>query len=232
MNCLILDDEESGRFMVEHHVTKHFPEIKVIHTASSIEEATQRCQTTYYDLVFLDIQLKGATGFDFIESHPLLTAEIIIVTAYDEYALKAIQSNALYYLLKPIQINEFKKGVNRALEKIASRSPRFTSDGLFIPGENSIERVLFDQILYIQSSGSYTTFYLENKTVLSSKNIGFHEQQLPAQQFVRTHHSYIVNIKKVAQVNKGRTGELILTNKQIIPISQRKISFVLEKLNQ
>lgn len=232
MNCLILDDEAPGRFMVQHHVQKYFPEIIGIHLASSIEEALDIINQHTIDLAFLDIQLKGETGFDFLELLPDVTFEVIFVTAYDEYALKAIQQNALYYLLKPLQVSEFKKGVERAIQKIKKENTPVERECIFIHGENVIERVLFDDILFIQSSGSYTTFYLENKEVLSSKNIGFHEQQLPPHQFIRTHHSFIVNLRKVSLINKGRNGELILSNQQVIPISQRRISFVMEKLNQ
>lgn len=229
ISCLIIDDEEAGRMLVKEQLNRHFPSITKIKMAASIHDALQLIKKENIDLVFLDIHLKGVNGFTFLSGVPERTFEVIFVTAYDEYALKAIQENALYYLLKPIDRKEFIKGVEKALEVIHKKK-EMDDHLIYLSGEHKMEAVAYSEILCIQSSGAYSTFHLEHKSVVTSKNIGYYESVLPPSLFIRTHHSFIVNIQKIQGIVKKRSGEIILSNNQSIPISQRKLPAVLSRL--
>ena len=230
INCLIIDDEEAGRFFVRQKLNTFYPAIQHIYTAKSLSEAQAVVKKIPVDLVFLDIQLKGVSGFEFLARNPDRTFDVIFVTAYDEFALKAIQQNVLYYLLKPIMDDEFQKGVNKALAQIELRR-KANTNVVYIPGHNAIETIAFDDIYYIQSSGSYSNFQLTSRTIVATKNLGFYEELLPDTIFIRNHHSYIVNTHKIKEVIRGRSGEILLKNNQRIPISQRKLAHVMSKLN-
>lgn len=229
INCLIIDDEEAGRFFVRQKLNSFYPEIMHIYSANSLSEAQTVLKKIPIDLVFLDIQLKGVSGFELLARNPDRNFEVIFVTAYDEFALRAIQESASYYIMKPIQNEEFKKGVDKAISNI--REKRKTEQNvLYINSDSAIEAIPFHEIYFIKSSGSYSLFQLKDRSILSTKNLGFYEQLLPDTFFIRSHHSYIVNAQKIKQIIRGRSGEILLKNDIRIPISQRKLANVMNKL--
>lgn len=230
INCLIIDDEEADRFFVKQQLNTFYPDIQHIYSARSLSEAQAVVKKIPVDLVFLDVQLKGVSGFEFLVRNPDRTFEVIFVSAYDKFALKAIQFNATYYILKPIQNDEFQKGVNKALTQIEARR-REKKNVIYIPGSNAIETMAFDDIYCIQSSGAYSNFHLKNTSILATKNLGYYEELLPEDIFIRNHHSYIVNTHKIKEIIRGRSGEILLKNNQRIPISQRKLTAVMNKLH-
>lgn len=231
INCLIIDDEEAGRFFVRKKLNSFYPNIKHIYDAESLSDAQAILKQYPIDLVFLDIQLKGVSGFDFLARNPNRSFKVIFVTAYDEFALKAIQEDTVYYILKPIQNDQFKKGVDKALGQIMV-SRQADENVVYISSNNRLEAIPFDEIYFIQSSGAYSNFQLENRVILSAKNLGFYEKNLPKNIFIRNHHSYIVNTQKITQIFKTRSGEILLKNGKRIPISQRKMTAVVEHLQR
>jgi two-component system LytT family response regulator len=223
IKCIIVEDEIAGQIILKKILKDKFPEINVLCVVDNVDEAVLQINDKKPDLVFMDVQIKGGTGFDVLKSIESSNIEIIFVTSYEEYAISAINENASYYLLKPISQNEFKIGVEKILERMKQHkiltSILVSSKGLQIP-------MSLDFIFFLESQGSYTYINSESEKFVSPKNLGYYEKTLPPKQFIRTHHSFLVNIQKVEKIIKGRSGTLIMKNGIEIPISQRRIGLL------
>jgi two-component system LytT family response regulator len=237
MRTIIIEDELLTRNMIINYV-KANPYLEFIGDAGTVSEGIILANACKPDLLLLDIQLKDGMSFEILEKIKYKT-KVIFITAYQEFALKALKLGALDYILKPIDFNE----LNQIIEKIAKEQPQLqelqeTQNHLKGKGSKiilkSIEGIYvvhFEDIIYCQSNGSYTVFCLKNnKTIMMSKNIKEYENILPEAQFVRCHNSFIVNINEVEQIN--RDNDVLLRNGERIPISIRKKEKLIEMLEK
>lgn len=229
INCLIIDDSETGRRILQRKLEQLYTNFNLLQSCGTIAEARKILESHEFDLVFLDIKLENENGFDLLNYFPDRNFEIIFVTAHDQYALKAIQQEAAYYVLKPIEDEELVKGVNMVIGRI-QESKRKVSRSIMIQSDSSSLRVYFSDIVYIQADGAYSHIHLLNKKIVTSKNIGYYEGLLPDETFVRTHNSFIVNVNHIKQISKSRSPEIILLNEKTIPVSQRKAPLLNQKL--
>lgn len=232
MNCVIIEDEIAGQEILKYKLNKFFPEIKIIKIIESKDEAIIFLNQHHNEInfIFLDIQLKGGTGIEVIEACSFLqNLNIIFTTAYEKYALDAFHFNAAHYLLKPINDVDFQE----AIQRIYKRN-NFTSQTSFltIPNRNEYFKIQLKEVLYFKSDGSYTEIFTEQKKIISSKNMGDIEKILPESNFVRVHHSYIINIEKIEHVEKGRTGFVKLIEGTKVPISQRKMPDLINRIKK
>ncbi|WP_430406196.1 LytR/AlgR family response regulator transcription factor [Fluviicola sp.] len=221
INCVIVEDEIAGQQILLNKLKTHFPECEVLAIIDNKVEAIQFINANpSIDLVFLDVQIKGGTGIDVLSSIENKTFEAIFVTAFDQYAIDALNASASYYLLKPIRDETFKKGVSLVLSKINKSS---VSNTLLIPYKGSYNSIKYDDIIYFESDGAYTNVITKHERILSSKNLGYYEKILPKEQFKRSHHSYVVNVKHMELLIKSRTGILRMITGKEIPIAQRRM---------
>ncbi len=221
IKCLIVEDEQAGQQILLRKLATLYPECNVLSIIDNKDEAVQFITNNEVDLVFLDVQIIGGTGLDVLQECQKRNFETIFITAYDNFAISALNENASYYLLKPIMDEEFSKGMSSVLEKIkATKSPT----KILIPNKGVYLPINLVDILYFESDGAYTYVVTSEERVLSSKNIGYYEKSLPNDIFKRPHHSYIVNIDKIHLFKKGRSGLLIMQNEKEIPVSQRKMN--------
>ena len=230
INCVIVEDEFAGQQMLTHKLKTLFPECEILAIIDNKVEAVKFLNSNKsIDLVFLDVQIKGGTGIDVLESIEEKNFEAIFVTAYDRYAIDALNASASYYLLKPIRDDEFKKGMSIVLSKINKSN---TSNTILIPYKGSYNAIKFEDIIYFESDGAYTNVVTKEERILSSKNLGYYEKSLPKDQFKRSHHSYIVNVKHLQLLIKSRTGTLRMINGIEIPISQRRMQEFMQFLQE
>lgn len=230
MNSVIIEDEFAGQEIIKYKLNKYFPDFKIIKTIESKNEAIAYLTThnLQIDIIFLDIQLKGGTGIEVLNAcGESRNFEIIFTTAYEKYALDAFQLNAIHYLLKPVNDVDFKEAINRIKLK-----RNVETETLFIPTRNEHHQVATKDILYFKSDGAYTDIFTSQKKFTSSKNMGDFEKFLPATQFIRIHHSYIINTSKIDHIEKGRTGFVVLQEGTKIPVSQRKMPALLSFLKK
>jgi len=233
---LILDDDIHQGELLHHYLKKYCSSITETYLASTIEEALDIYFQHTPDILFLDVQLtNGTTGFDFLEKINVQKSEIIFVTSYDEYALKAIEVEARGYILKPIQVDKLVSTVNKAIsnlkkkEKEQPSTTRNVIDFIAIPSIDKIEIIKKKEIVYLEADGRYTLFHLlDGSKKLASRNLGEYERQLDEKMFFRIHHSYIVNLHMVRNINKSGGNYCELISKKLLPISKRKQ----EKLNR
>jgi DNA-binding LytR/AlgR family response regulator len=237
IKCLVVDDEQLARKLLESYVQR-IPFLHLVCSCKNALEAMESLQNEPIDLMFLDIQMPGLTGVDFIQSlqhRPL----VIFTTAYKEYAIQAYQLDVMDYLLKPITFERFLLGVNKAAEHIrltmGSRGKSTTvRDSDEMGGKNYISlkadrrifRVPFDTILYIEGAGEYVSFYTTEKKITVLESMKHLEEILPARQFVRIHKSYIVNRGKVRSIY----GNLVEIKDKQIPIGKSYLGLIKDTL--
>jgi two-component system LytT family response regulator len=188
-----------------------------------VDEAVRQINLLRPELLFLDIHIKGGTGFDVLSKVIEKTFEVIFITAHSNYTLQALRSQALDYILKPINKNEFIDAVER-VSKLQSNSKKEIPSSTFLSIYTSagLEFIKFDSIVFLEADGAYTTIHTQDNHIVSTKNIGEYEAILPAI-FYRCHHSFIINLNQIKKFTKGRSGVLIMNNDHRVAVSQRKM---------
>lgn len=237
ISVVLVDDELDSIEVLEYLLNDSFPEVQVGGIAQSIEEAYEVITAIKPDLVFLDIQLKSETAFDLLNMEFIKPFEIIFITAYSEYAIRAFKHQALSYLLKPIDVNDFIRATERAIGLIYAQRATKTQynsqkpfgERIAISTGSEIEYISPLNILYAMADGSYCQIYLnDGSTRIVSRNLKYVESKLDSLIFFRPHRSYLVNSQHIKKWNKAEGGMLILTNNSTIPLS-REGKAILEK---
>ena len=246
INAIIVDDEKSNIENLENLLKKNCPDVNVLATANSSQQAMEVIARYQPELVFLDIEMPRGNGFDLLENLPEINFEIVFVTAYNQYAIKAIRFYALDYLLKPINVDELKTAVSRAKSKLRERKENERIQLLkqylrepekpkkiALPMADEIQFIEIDQILYCIGENNYTQFYLVNKSrILVTKTIKEFEELLSTHGFVRVHRSYIINLRYVKAYVKKEGGYILMINDAQISISRNKKEEVLQLLTK
>ena len=224
IRAVIIDDEKLARDVISNYLQDYCQDVEVVATASSLKTAWSAIQKTSPDLVFLDIEMPDGNGFDLLNMFEKIDFKVIFVTAYSEYAIKAFRFSALDYLLKPVKIDELIDAVARVrstktpgitseiisslLNNIRGNSPKQST--LIIPNIKGFEVLRVTDIIMCQADGYCTDFHLSgNRKVVSSKNLKHFDGLLEDQNFLRVHHSYLVNLEHVTGYT--RQGEILLS---------------------
>ena len=246
LQTLIVDDEKRGRELLRMVLATHCPEVKVIGEASNIKEAHNLIIATDPDLVFLDIEMPGGTGFDLLTKFDEINFEVIFVTAFDKYAIKAIKFSAMDYLLKPVDEEELVKAIKRVEENQNKKSNKDRVSNLISnvrkPNDNQkigltssdgLEFIEIKNILRCEADGKYTSVFLhDGKKLLVSKNLKEFEDLLTENNFFRIHHSHLVNLDYIKKYQSGRGGYVVMSDGSTITVSQRKKEDFLSSLKK
>lgn len=230
LTALVVDDEESARKLLKKLLeeTACFREIR---TASSVHNASSEMSHYDPDLVFLDIKMPGKDGFSFLNElkQNLRNPEIVFVTAYDNYAIKALRNQAFDYLLKPVNRKDLKQCVTRFIESRNSSVPKekqispinHTADALARIRVNTRTGTLFinpSSILYCKADGNYTSICTGNKQHLCSLNIGKVKEMLPGNGFIRVGRSHIVNFEYVTMLDRKDSTVTLVRDDESVTI--------------
>lgn len=204
--ALIVDDEQLARKAIISLISE-YPNIELVGEADGVMEAARMIEVHDPDLLFLDIQMPGKSGFDLLDKVNF-QGKVIFITAYDEYALRAFEINALDYLMKPISPERFKMAIERIYEqdekKVISLDHNLKyNDRLFLLLGKEMVFLKISSIVYIQAEGDYTKIVTsEGKKGLILKSMKEWENRLPDSHFCRIHRSYIINLDFVEEVEK------------------------------
>lgn len=242
IKALIVDDVKMNRDSLEHLVHKFCPQIKVVGKAASADEGVVLVREHRPDLVFLDIEMPGGSGFDFLERVDQVDFAIIFVTAFDQYAVRAFKVSALDYLMKPINIQDLIDAVEKVPERNAQDfgrqidllrdlvHQRSQVRRIAISTPKGLKFMNVEDLVRMEADGKYTQCYDKaGKRFLSSKNLKEFETMLTEEDFIRVHHSHLVNMNYIEDYQK-ESLELTLTTGEQIPVSQRKREEFLKRL--
>lgn len=234
IKCLIIDDDPFILELLQDKLHQYFPEIELLSTANSGRQGLQKIASYSPELVFLDVEMADMTGFEMLAQLPDIQFQVIFITSYSHYAIRAIRFNALDYLLKPIDLGELKKAIRRFQNhtrntpqkenlKLAlrNRSTDNVADHMLIlrTQEGALKLILND-IVHIEADRNYSYIHLKNATKkLVTKTLSDLEELLDNKGFYRCHRSHILNSVHIMK-NKGISA--ILSNDVQVPVSRRK----------
>ena len=235
LKALIVDDERLARRELRL-LLSDFKEISVVGETENLSQTVDLIATLNPDVVFLDIQLRNENGFDLFEKveHKF---KLVFVTAFDEFAIRAFEINALDYLMKPVNPKRLENAIQRLLEEPSKKQETFRKleieDRLFLEmGENSLF-LLISEISHICASGDYSEVYLVNgKMLMIEKPLKEWEKRLPDKYFIRIHRSTIINLNQIESIEtlRNRTMEVSLkTTTRFFSVSRRYASKLKEK---
>lgn len=237
IKAFIIDDELQSRNFLNKMLQQHFPEIIIAGNASKVEEGLHGIKEYDPDIVFLDIQMQGETGFDLLNKLDKIDFSLIFTTAYDQYAIKAFRFNAIDYLLKPIMTDELIDAVNKVKNRITIpktdskvhidqlfediKTPDKIHDKIAVPTNEGFVVIPLNEIVYCHASSNYTEFHLtDKKCILSSYTLKQYDEILSLQSFFRAHRSYLINLAHVKMYRRGEGGEIVMSNGHEIELSR------------
>lgn len=238
LNAILVEDEKTSRDILKNYLSKYCPNVTLVGEAENIDEALKLIENNDLDLVFLDVEMPYGNAFDLLEKVDNINFETIFVTAYNQYAMDALNAHASYYLMKPISIEELIKAVNyvseikskeEALhEEVLVPKTNLVTGKITIPQQDGFEIIDMKDILYCKADDNYTEIYLNNnKKKLVSKTLKYFEDILNNDGFARVHKSYLVNVNEIVKYVKGKGGSVVLSNGKQVMVSASKKSNLL-----
>ncbi len=231
---LITDDEIQSRALIRKMLENTGQAVRILES-DTVADALEKIRDYSPDLLFLDVQMKGETGFDLLDKLDNISFEIIFITAHNEYAVRAFRYSAMDYLMKPLDPLEFAESFNRAYERIKKRPSSINQqvrlfqqlkdnklpDRLTIPTTEGLHFINISDILYCHAVNNYTEFYLTVKQkIISSHTLGYYDEWLSKQQFFRVHRSYIINLAHIKLYKRGDGGTVTMNDGREIEVSR------------
>lgn len=243
IKAVIVDDEPKAIQSLSWELSNFGDEIEVVKTFTSPEDAIDYLDHTSLDCLFLDIQMPTMDGFQFLEKLRNKEFAVVITTAYNEFAIKALKNEAIDYLLKPIDSDDLKetiKKIKRHSSKMVSSTKieevllnfnaKFDQKKITINTDGKLVFLDADDILYVESDGNYSTIVVEHgQNIVLTKKLKEMNDILPENQFFRIHNSYIINLKKIKEFIKNE-GYVVMESNHKIPVARQRKSDFLEKL--
>lgn len=236
-NAVIIDDESSSRSGLRAKLSEHCPEITIVAEGGDGEEGMRIIEEYKPEIVFLDIEMPWVNGFTMLQRLDKQFFEVIFVTAYDHYAIKAIKFSALDYLVKPVEVDDLKVAVSKAIQKTTKDKENQRLEVLLqnlnthkdqcqriaIPSMQGMQFIRIVDIIYLEACSNYTIIYVTSGNKLTvSRTMKEFEDMLPAPSFVRIHHSYMINCSGVERYLRGKGGQVVMKNNVILDVSKRK----------
>jgi two-component system, LytTR family, response regulator len=245
IRTVLVDDETDSIRVLQKLLDKYCPQVEVLGTAEGVETALAVIQDTRPDLLFLDIEMTQGNAFDLLNQLRPLTFQVIFITAFDNYAIRAFKCSAVDYLLKPVDIDELVSAVGRVAQRsqqknIIDQMQEFLDNvGTFSLAQQkmavpTVEGLIFinlKEVVRLEAKSSYTQIILDNGNVVTAtRTIRDYEDILPEALFCRIHNSHIINLFKIEKYNKGRGGYVTLEDGSTIEVASRRRQEFLRRL--
>lgn len=243
INALIFEDDSISSHLLKSEVSKHFKDIKINGIARNLKEGIELYNHYKPNILFLDIFLGNESIFSFLDNLDInevndLNIQIIFITSSKDNAFEAIKYNPTGFILKPLCLENIKKPINKAINKLHSFNQidlshkGITKKIIAIPYVDKIELIKSEEIIFCEANGRYTKFHLINgDTKMASRNLGEYEKSLDGNLFFRIHHSYLVNILMIHHINKTDGNYCHLINHKTLPIAKRRQERLYKFLN-
>jgi two-component system LytT family response regulator len=243
IRAVIIDDVKESRQTLADDVARYCPDIKVVGFAENVNEGILLIEQQKPALIFLDVHLGDDTGFSILEKVQHKNFKVIFTTGSDRFAIQAIKFSALDYLLKPVDPDDLIAAVNKLrsneavtehlnllLDNLKNRSK--APKRVILNSADRVHVVNIDEIIRCESQGSYTLFYLQNKKeILVTRTLKEFEEMFDPEEFVRVHHSHLININYLKEYVKTDGGYAVMADKSQVPVSVRKKDSLLKLLN-
>jgi two-component system, LytTR family, response regulator len=245
LSTILIDDESHARESLSKMLSLNCPDVLVLDTASSADEAFLKINKLKPDLLFLDVEMPNGTGFDLLTRFPKPNFKVIFVTGFDQYALNAIKFSALDYLLKPINAKELVEAVDKANNQLSNKNdlgdlknllstlqnPRSRKNKLAVPTQQGLEMIEIQEIIRCEAANGYTIIHVQDgKPLLSSRDLKTYQELLEDYDFFRIHDSHLIAHFHVQKVLNEDGGVVVLPNEIKLPIARRRKSDFLEWL--
>jgi len=244
ITATIVDDEPYSCETLATLLERYCPDVKVLDICYSAASALKSINEQKPQLLFLDIEMPHMNGFELLEKLPDIDFELVFTTSYDQYAIKAFRFSALDYLLKPIDQDDLRKAVQKAVTSTDHVSPQqikvllqkinhpsLVVNKLAIPTLEGLQMILIESIIHCEADRNYTIINIKGKQkIVASRTLKEIEELLDDYPFIRVHHSHIVNLNEVEKYIKGEGGYLMMSNGANIDVSRSRKEFLLKKL--
>lgn len=243
MRAILIDDELDNLKLLTLQLGRHCPQVEVVGQYTESMEGLKGIRTLQPALVLLDIEMPVMNGFQLLEKVGDINFQLIFITAYDQYAVRAFRFSALDYLLKPVDTVDLVNAIQRA-EKLTKINPQqldllqqyyaagtgHTPQKMALPHAHGLVFVDIAQIIYCEADSNYTRFYLENgEQYMISKTLGTVQEVLEPRNFVRVHRQFMVNIAHIKKLMRGEGTYLLLTNGVSIPVARQQKERLMER---
>ncbi|MBO5809775.1 MAG: response regulator transcription factor [Bacteroidales bacterium] len=245
IRCVIVEDEEMARQVLKSLLAQYCPDVMICAEADDITSGQEMIEAFRPDLVFLDIEMPGGSGFKLLNNIKDVDFEVVFITAYEQFAIKAIRHDALDYLLKPVDPKELVAAVEKVKDAKYKKTLKRQYDTLLknidpeqlvvkkisISTSDKIHLIEVDDIIRCESDNYYTIIYFKDGTsLLVSKTLKEMEQKLEEYDFVRTHKSHLVNMRCIMNFIKDEMM-VVMTDGVKVPVSKRKKEKIVEVIN-
>lgn len=240
----IVDDEQATRALLRQLFRDYFPDVQLVGEAENVSSGIKMLEACKPDLLLLDIQMPDGSGFDLLNHFDNPDFQLIFITAFDKFALKAFDYNAIDYLLKPLDPKSLRKAIDK-LQRHSDRALRPRLKGMMEVLEtrkarrialSSAEGYVFyelEEIVRLESSGGYTTFHVaDGQRTTVAKTIKEYEEILPEDMFYRVHQSHIVSLQYVRKFLKADNGQALMSDGYKVPVARRKKDRFIELLTK
>lgn len=239
---MIIEDERKGREFLRELLERYCPQVELVGEADSVTAGVELIAREQPALVFLDVEMPVHNGFRLFDMVPEVNFEVIFVTAFDQYALKAFEYSAVDYLLKPVRIAKLKQAVEKVAGKVEwnsrhqraeafkdNRSGNF--EKIVLPSQGGYQFVKVPEIVRCEADSNYTLFHLtDGRKILASKTLKLVEELLGDRDFFRIHQSHLINLRHVVRYVKGRSGQVEMDDGSLLDVSVRRKAALLDKI--
>lgn len=246
VTAILVDDERNSREVLTKLLSKNHPEIEIIGEASDVDEAFDLCTRIKPQLVFLDIQMPRANGFNLLKKFNEVPFEVIFVTSYDHYAITAIKFSALDYLLKPVELSDLKTAITKAIKSISGKTNQqiqiinllhnletdTTDRKIAVHSGEKVKMLSEQSIVFIEGDGRYCHLTMNTEEVFTTpKNLKDFEDYFGTKSdFIRISKTFMINSAYIKEYNKGEPFIVKMLNDKIFEVARRKKPEVLERL--
>ena len=245
IRAVLVDDETDSIRVLERLLETFCPQVSIVGKADGVETALRVIQDSLPDLVILDIEMTQGNAFDLLNQLQPIAFQVIFVTAFDNYAVRAFKYSAVDYLLKPVDIDDLRNALGRVTEKTQEKDMmgkmkvlldnmgtlNLSQQKMALPTMTGLMFVAIRDIIRFEAKGNYTLIFLNNgDKVTASRNIKDYEDLLPGSIFCRIHHSHIINLQNIQKYQKGRGGYVIMEDGSSIEVASRRREEFLRRL--
>jgi len=235
MKAVIVDDEPASGQALALLLRDFVNEVELAGSASNAQDALELIRRVKPDLIFLDVELDGDSGFDLLEQLPDDGPEVVFTTGYEQYATRAFRTSATDFLMKPVDVDQLRDAVRKVAEKlrVAAAEQRYGvlirnwhgqgNEQIALSSSEGFVFIKMSDLIYCKGDGAYTYFFLRNdEKITVSKNIGEFEPLLAPRGFFRVHKSYLINLSEMKRYVRGEGGYVVMSNGQSVDVSKRR----------